>query len=148
MIWIQSLTLYNNKYMRDRWDFYFCLHIFYSLVIRLSRVCCWPLNFQSTGKILYQYVHKCSCNEVFGRNVHFLSRKLFKTHWKIFQIQMQLSKSSTQKSSQFHLKCQIWTIVFPVLIFLNNFLSLFFTFFFVSIMIYLLFIIILVNTAH
>ena len=51
---------------------------FYSLVIRLSRVCCWPLNFQSTGKILYQYVHKCSCNELFRRNVHFLSRKLFK----------------------------------------------------------------------
>jgi len=44
-----------------------------------------------------------------------------KTHWKMYQIQMQLSESSTQKSSQFHLKCQIWTIVFPVLIFIEWF---------------------------
>ena len=148
MIWTQSLTLYNNKYMRDRWDFYFCLHIFYSLVIRLSRVCCWPLNFQSTGKILYQYVHKCSCNEVFRRNVHFLSRKLFKTHWKIFQIQMQLSKSSTQKSSQFHLKWNIWSIVFPVLIFLNNFLSLFFLHYFSSVLWFICYLLLFWSTLH
>ena len=148
MIWTQSLTSYNNKYMRDRWDFYFCLHIFYSLVIRLSRVCCWPLNFQSTGKILYQYVHKCSCNELFRRNVHFLSRKLFKHIEKYFKF-----KCSWVNLVHKNLHNFTWNATFDRLYFLfwfllNNFLSLFFTLFFVSIMIYLLFIIILVNTAH
>ena len=148
MIWTQSLTLYNNKYMRDRWDFYFCLHIFYSLVIRLSRVCCWPLNFQSTGKILYQYVHKCSCNELFRRNVHFLSRKLFKHIEKYFKFKYSLVNLVHKNLHNFTWNATFDRLYFLFWFLLNNFLSLFFTLFFVTIMIYLLFIIILVNTAH
>ena len=130
--------------MRDRWDFYFCLHIFYSLFIRLSRVCCWPLNFQSTGKILIQYVHKCSsipakCTHFQAGSKHIEKCFKFKCSW-VNLVHKHLHNFTWNATSE--------RLYFLFLFLLNNFRSLFFTLFFVSIMIYLLFIIILVNTAH